>query len=95
MKQDELFEELRNHLGAVILKHQQLKEDYTDLKKENVLLNKQLKEKNVEIEGFQNQQNLSNIATSVVGKEGDSAALKRQINEFIREIDRCITHLQQ
>mgnify|MGYP001320631242 CR=1 FL=1 len=95
MKQDDLFEELRNHLGAVILKHQQLKDDYTVLQKENIALNKRLKEKNVEIEGFQNQQNLSNIATNTVGKEGDSAALKRQINEFIREIDRCITHLQQ
>ena len=95
MAHDELFEELRTHLGAFILKHKALQDDYVLLQKENVELKTQLKEKDHEIRNFQNQQKLTNIAGSEVGKEGDRAELKRKINEYIREIDKCIIHLKQ
>jgi hypothetical protein len=95
MEKDDLFNELRNHLGVLVVKQQRLEKECELLRKDNINLNKQLKDKAIKIEHFNSQQNLSNIATSVVGKESDIGALKRQINEYIREIDRCIVHLQQ
>ena len=95
MAQDELFEELRSHLGAFIVKHEELKNAYSSLQKENVELKEQLIGKELEKRNFQNQQNLTNIASSTIGIEGNSAELKHKINEYIKEIDRCILHLKQ
>jgi predicted nucleic acid-binding Zn-ribbon protein len=92
---EDLFEELRSHLGAFIITHNELKNDYALLQKEIVELKEELTKKDEQFSNFQNQQKLSNIASSVVGKEGDSAQLKHKINEYIKEIDRCIIHLKQ
>jgi hypothetical protein len=95
MANDELFEDLRSHLGAFIIKHNELQNDYATLQKETVKLKEELIAKDEKFANFQNQQKLSNIATSVVGKEGNSAELKLKIKEYIKEIDRCIIHLKQ
>jgi hypothetical protein len=95
MANDQIFEELRSHLGAFIIKHNELKNDSVILQKEISELKEQLVKKDEQFTNFQNQQKLSNIASSVVGKEGNSAELKQRINEYIKEIDKCIIHLKQ
>jgi hypothetical protein len=95
MANDQIFEELRSHIGAFIIKHNELKNDSVILQKEISELKEQLVKKDEQFTNFQNQQKLSNIASSVVGKEGNSAELKQRINEYIKEIDKCIIHLKQ
>ena len=95
MANEELFEELRSHLGAFIIRHNELINENQLLQKEIVTLKKTLSNRDKRFSNFKNQQKLSNIASSIVGKEGNSADLKRKINEYIKEIDRCIIHLKQ
>ena len=95
MANEELFEELRSHLGVFLLKHQELLLENSALQKEIVSLKEQLLKKNQKFSNFQNQHKLGNIATSIVGKEGKSTDLKYKINEYIKEIDRCIIHLKK
>ena len=95
MANDQIFEELRSHLGAFIIKYNELKNDSAILQKEVSELKEQLVKKDEQFTNFQNQQKLSNIASSVVGKEGNNAELKLRINEYIKEIDKCIIHLKQ
>jgi uncharacterized small protein (DUF1192 family) len=95
MANDQIFEELRSHIGAFIIKHNELKNDSVILQKEITELKEELVKKDEQFTNFQNQQKLSNIASSVVGKEGNSAELKQRINEYIKEIDKCIIHLKQ
>ena len=73
MANDQIFEELRSHLGAFIIKYNELKNDSAILQKEVSELKEQLVKKDEQFTNFQNQQKLSNIASSVVGKEGNSA----------------------
>ena len=95
MANEEIFEDLRSHLGAFIIKNNELKDDYETLKKEVVALKEELVRKDEQFANFQNQQKLSNIASKIAGKEGNGAELKHKINEYIKEIDRCIIHLKQ
>lgn len=49
------------------------------------------------LSSFQNKDKIVKIVNSVV-EEGESektTELKRKINEYIREIDKCIAHLSQ
>ena len=95
MANEDLFEELRSHLGAFLVRQKELTNDNAVLQKEIVELKEELVLKDEKFANFQNQQKLSNIASSVAGKEGNSAQLKHKINEYIKEIDRCIIHLKQ
>jgi len=95
MANEDIFEELRSHLGTFLIQHKELVNENTILQNEIVQLKEQLVEKDEHFANFQNQQKLSNIASNIVGEEGKSAQLKHKINEYIKEIDRCIIHLKQ
>ena len=52
-------------------------------------------EKDEEINNFYNSTKISKIANQVVNEKADTTDLKRKINEYIKEIDKCIAHLSQ
>jgi len=73
-----------------------------NLKSKNILLEQQkneleqqLKIKNDQLQSFQNQIKISKIAGSVGADRKEASELKKKIDEYIGEIDRCIAHLSQ
>ncbi|MFY0593670.1 MAG: hypothetical protein JXQ92_13570 [Roseivirga sp.] len=42
---------------------------------------------------FQNQYKIAKIASSTTVEKEESTELKQKLNEYIKEIDRCIAHL--
>jgi len=56
-------------------------------------LQDQIRVLNNQIQRFQNQIKISKIAGSVGADRGDASELKRMIDEYVVEIDRCIAHL--
>ena len=62
---------------------------------ENEMLKKELVLKESALADFRNSQKISNIVNELSSKTSDTAELKLRINGFIREIDRCIAHLEQ
>lgn len=74
------------------LKQNQLQE-YIDENSRLKQENEQLKE---EIKSFHNQDKISKIATSVTFQGNESnEELKKQLDEYIKEIERCIAHLNE
>lgn len=61
-------------------------------KEENSQLQEKIKRKDEELNNFQNKFKISKIVGHVA-VNGNTAELKSKINEYIKEIDRCITHL--
>ncbi len=51
-------------------------------------------EKDQQIKNFQNQQNIVKIVDTIAGNAANSTELKLKLNEYIREIDKCIAYLQ-
>ena len=92
---DQLFEELKSQLLTFVQKQQELEKRVDVLQKENVELKAELDEKTREMGSFQNQQKLSKLVIGEVGEGEDKAELKRLLNGYIKEIDRCIMHLKQ
>lgn len=54
-----------------------------------------LADKEEEIKNFQNQQKITKIVTSISEDAFSHTDLKLMINEYIREIDKCIAHLSE
>ncbi|MCJ8167283.1 hypothetical protein MKJ04_20755 [Pontibacter sp. E15-1] len=51
-------------------------------------------EKDQQIKNFQNQENIVKIVDTIAGNPANSTELKLKLNEYIREIDKCIAYLQ-
>jgi hypothetical protein len=75
--------------------HKNLKSQNHQLKDQNNVLEEMLKSKNEQVQSFQNQIKISKIAGSVGADRGDASELKKKIDEYVNEIDRCIAHLSQ
>ena len=53
-----------------------------------------IQQKDAEIKNFQNQDNIAKIVNTIAADAANATELKLKINEYIREIDKCIAYLR-
>jgi predicted RNase H-like nuclease (RuvC/YqgF family) len=86
---------LERKIVMLLNEHKNLKDQVQQLKTENQDLKNHLKNKDQQVEGFKNQIKITRIADRIHPEDGDVAELKKKVDEYIREIDKCIAHLSQ
>ncbi|SRR5690606_2301968 len=69
-----------------------MRQELVFLRKENMDLRATIEKKASQINNFQNQIKISKIVDKMAVKD-DTAELKDKINEYIKDIDRCIALL--
>lgn len=89
------IDQLEAKIKKLIENHIHTRQSLEEALNENEVLKKQLDIKNEEIKKFQNQTKVNRIAGSVEDKNFTSGELKGKINEYIKEIDKCIAFLNQ
>jgi|TARA_B110000008_G_C16838758_1_gene511739 chromosome segregation ATPase len=82
-------------VGKLIEKSNQLTAEKNSLRQNNDALNAQLQEKEKQIVALQDKVKLMNISKSVDTSEEDVKATRLKINEYVREIDKCISLLNK
>ncbi len=90
-----LINNIENKVGKLINKCTQLSLEKDNLQKNNNALNVQLQEKENEIVTLQEKVKLMNISKSVDATKEDVRATRLKINEYVREIDKCIALLNK
>jgi len=96
MEKDQLINELtllERKVKLLLSEHKSMKEEVSQLKGENDQLKSNVKIKDEQISDFQNQNKISTIVDNVVAGGEDATELKQYLNEYIKEIDKCIAHL--
>jgi regulator of replication initiation timing len=95
-------EEILSKLEQVGSKLQKLIGEHGDLKKElkasieeNNVLREAIQRQNQDIKNFQNQDKISKIVSSMAEDTQKNTELKLKINEYIKEIDKCIAHISE
>ena len=86
---------LERRIKILVNEHQDLNREISSLRQENNELKELIRKKDVQIIDFQNKYKISKIARNVRDGESDHSELKNLLNEYIREIDKCILHLSQ
>lgn len=86
---------LERRIKILVNEYNDLVQEITSLKLENNELKELMRKKDVQIIDFQNKYKISKIARNVRDGETDHSELKNLLNEYIREIDKCILHLSQ
>ena len=82
-------------VGKLIAKYNQLQLEKSDLQENKDALNAKLQEKEKQIVVLQDKVKLMNISKSVDTPQEDVKATRLKINEYVREIDKCIALLNK
>ena len=82
-------------LGKLIVKLGQLQFEKSDLQQDNEALNAKLQEQEKKILALQDKVKLMNISKSVDIDKDDVRSTRLKINEYVREIDKCIALLNK
>ena len=86
---------LERKVKFLLNNHKDLKQELNVAKSENQELKEIIRKKDDQIIDFQNKYKISKIVRNIRDGEDDTSEIKNQINEYIREIDKCIMHLSQ
>ncbi|MTI32984.1 hypothetical protein [Xanthovirga aplysinae] len=84
---------LERKVKLLLGKYQALKEEVGLLKSENEDLRSIIRMKQEKINNFQNKIKISKIVDTIAVEKDEATELKQTIDEYIKEIDRCIAHL--
>jgi len=82
-------------VGKLIAKYDQLNAEKLDLQRNNNTLNARLQEKESQIVALQDKVKLMNISKSVDASKEEVKSTRLKINEYVREIDKCIALLNK
>jgi regulator of replication initiation timing len=86
---------LEEKVELLLKEYQALKKDWVQRVEENSELKKDVLRLNEEIKSFQNQDKISKLVSSVKDDSQSASEMKFKINEYIKEIDKCIAHLNE
>jgi len=86
---------LERKVKFLLINYKDLQQELSIAKSENKELKELIRKKDDQIIDFQNKYKISKIVKNIRDGEEDASELKNQINEYIREIDKCIRHLSQ
>ena len=86
---------LERKLTLLISEYKSIKEDVIQLKDENENLKGIIEASKNQIKNFQNKINISKIVDNVAVEDKNTAELKKTIDNYIREIDKCIAYLSR
>lgn len=86
---------LERKMKLLISDYQHAKKEVEQLQLENTSLKSTVQEKEDQINNFQNTIKIGKIVGRIDAEEGNSSELKSRVDEYIREIDKCIAHLSK
>jgi hypothetical protein len=84
---------LERKIMVLINEHKTLKDEVKAIKKENQELKAAMRLRDEQITGFHNQLKITKIVDSLNPEDGSVSELKKKVDDYILEIDKCIAHL--
>lgn len=86
---------LERKVMILLNEHKTLKDEMRGLKLENHELREDIKKRDDQLANFKNQIKITKIVDQLNPEDGSVSELKRKVDEYIREIDKCIAHLSR
>ena len=93
MSLNNLISGIEIKLNNLLSSYKKVKSINSNLKEENANLLSEIEQKNIEINTLKDKIKIISISKSVDASKGDIRQTKSKINEYIREIDKCIAQL--
>ncbi len=84
---------LERKVKLLLREYKKLKEELNTSQQENARLKSELNVKEGEVSNFQNKFKISKLVGNMSVEREDSKELKEVLDDYIKEIDKCIAHL--
>ena len=98
MENIELLEKLNlleKKIYTLVVKCNTLQKQLDTSITESLQMKEIIKNQKEELNNFRNQQKFNKLVTSIMAGTESTAGLKKKLNEYIEDIDNCITHLSK
>ena len=86
---------LERKLLVLLNDNKSLKQEVDNLKTENTELKQHLRQRDEQLGGFKNQIKITKIVDNIHPEDGSISELRKTVDDYIREIDKCIAHLSR
>lgn len=86
---------LERKLLVLLNEHKTLKDEVKTIRSENQELKAAIRVRDEQLAGFHNQLKITKIVDNLHPEDGSVSELKKKVDEYIREIDKCIAHLSR
>lgn len=80
---------------VLLNEHKNLKQEVNGLKTENSELRQLIKQRDEQLGSFKNQIKITKIVDNIHPEDGSVSELRKTVDDYIREIDKCIAHLSR
>jgi len=90
------LDRLERQVTTLVAAYQQLREELADARTTIEHLQADGREREKQLREYQNQENIVKLVQTIAGGEPTQAnELKQRLNEYIREIDKCLAYLRE
>ena len=90
------LDRLERQVTTLVAAYQQLREELADARTTIEHLRADGREREKQLREYQNQENIVKLVQTIAGGEPTQAnELKQRLNEYIREIDKCLAYLRE
>ena len=90
------LDRLERQVTTLVAAYQQLREDVADSQTTVQQLQADVRDRERVIKDFQNQENITKLVNTIAtGEPANVNELKLRLNEYIREIDKCLAYLRE
>ena len=86
---------LERKIMVLVNEHKKLKEEIKTLKTENQELKTGIHSRDEQLANFKNQIKISKIVDNINPEDGNVSELKKKVDDYIQEIDRCIAYFSR
>ena len=86
---------LERKLIVLLNEHKGLNEEVSNLKTQNQELRQALRQRDEQVGNFRNQIKITKIVDNIHPEDGSVSELRKTVDDYIREIDKCIAHLSR
>ncbi len=86
--------QLEKKVYQMVVKTNSLQKQLETALDENINLREIVKNQKETIDNFQNQENFNKLVTSIVQGNEDKAGLKKKLDQYVDNIDKCIAFLE-
>ena len=86
---------LERKILVLLNEHKTVKDEVRGLKLENYELKADLRKRDEQLHNFKNQIKITKIVDHINPEDGSVSELRKTVDDYIREIDKCIAHLSR
>jgi septal ring factor EnvC (AmiA/AmiB activator) len=89
------LDRLERQVNTLVTAYQQLREELADAQTTIQQLRADVRDRERQLKDFHNQENITKLVNTIAGEPANVNELKLRLNEYIREIDKCLAYLRE